>query len=68
MNEKFVCPDCGKTIIDINDKNFSKNDLIIKSRLIFLNDNGEVFCRCVCKSIINLPLSFINKNKKIVKK
>ena len=63
MNE-FKCPVCNKTIIENNLKNNkSENDLIIKSRLIFLNSDGEVLCRCLeCKSMVGLPLEFIKKS------
>ncbi len=63
---KFECPSCQKTIIESNQNNFLSNDLIIKSKLIFLNEDGKVLCKCnSCKKIISLPLDFNKTTNKI---
>jgi hypothetical protein len=66
-NNKFVCPECGKTIIEKNLKNITEaDDLVIKSRLVFLNNNGEILCRCLeCKHLTTLPLNFLPNNLSI---
>lgn len=61
-NIKFDCPFCGKTLIESNQKSFSPRDLIIKSKLVFLNEDGKILCKCVCKKVVSLPLNF-NKKK-----
>jgi hypothetical protein len=67
MENKFECPHCNKTIIESNQKTLSSNDndLIIKSKLIFLNEDGKVLCKCSCKKIISLPLDFCKSTDKI---
>lgn len=67
IDNKYKCPECGKTIIENNIEN--QNNLIIKSRLVFLNENGEILCRCLdCKSIVNLPLNFMKSSQAIQQK
>lgn len=64
--EKYKCPNCDKTIIENNQSNFTSNDLIIKSKLIFLNEDGKVLCKCSsCKKVISLPLDFSKQNNQI---
>jgi len=54
---KFKCPNCEKSIIV--QSNVVQGDTIIKSRLVFLNKDKNVLCKCNnCKKIISLPLSF----------
>ena len=63
---KYDCPHCKKGIVESNsvDKNAKLNDLVIKSRLVFLNGDGNVLCKCGnCKKLIALPLSFSEKEK-----
>ena len=67
--DKYECPNCNKTIIENNLKNFYSNDLIIKSKLIFLNEDGKVLGKCSsCKKIISLPLDFSKENNQINQK
>lgn len=66
MNSKYKCPNCDKTIIENNQKNFLSKDLIIKSKLIFLNEDGKVLGKCSsCKKIISLPLDFSQSEQQI---
>jgi hypothetical protein len=61
---KFECPHCNSNIVDDN-KN-KAGDLIIKSRLVFLNEDGNILCRCQnCKKIVGLPLNFTKASKTI---
>jgi len=54
---KYKCSNCGKDIIV--QSNVIQGDMIIKSRLVFLNQDGNVLCRCTnCKKIVSLPLDF----------
>ena len=63
----FKCPNCESNIVD-NNKN-RNGDLIIKSRLVFLNEDGNVMCRCQkCKRVVGLPLNFIKSSKTIKEK
>lgn len=66
--EPFKCPHCNKVIIEKNLKDETKpNDIIIKSRLVFLNEDGNVLCRCPdCKKIVGLPLNFIKSSSTIL--
>jgi len=53
------CPKCGKIIVEKNYNRITDKNRIIKSRLIFLNDDGTVMGRCLeCKTIISLPFIF----------
>lgn len=62
--EKFICPNCEKEIIS---KNSIDDGIIIKSKLIFLNSNGETYCRCKnCKQVVSLPLIFNKYQNKIL--
>lgn len=66
MNKKYNCPHCDKTIIENNKNNFLNNDLIIKSNLVFLNEDGKVLCKCSgCKKTISLPLDYCKSTNKI---
>ena len=70
MNEeKFVCPSCKKVLIEKNINSTSKNNLVIKSRLVFLNETGEVLGRCLhCKKTVLFPLNFLSKSLVLEKK
>ena len=60
----FECPHCNNNIVD-NNKNRT-GDLIIKSRLVFLNEDGNIMCRCQkCKKVVGLPLNFVKSSKTI---
>ena len=64
----YNCPHCGKSVIENNDREdgAGKNDLVIKSRLVFLNEDGNVLARCPdCKKIIGLPLNFTETKNSI---
>lgn len=64
----FKCPHCGKGVIESNDRDdgAGKGDLVIKSRLVFLNDDGNVLARCAeCKKVIALPLNFSEKTNSL---
>lgn len=64
---KYECPSCGNILIENNKNTFLINDLIIKSKLVFLNEDGKVLCKCSqCKKIISLPLDFY-KSEKVIK-
>lgn len=63
--EKYNCPYCKKTILENNQNNIS-NDLIIKSKLVFLNEDGNILAKCTCcKKIIALPLDFSKQKMQI---
>ena len=60
-NDQFKCPSCGKPIVEENEN--SVNGMVIKSRLVFLNENGEVLCKCMqCKTVVALPLNFVKSS------
>lgn len=62
----YNCPNCNKTIIEKNNYNFLSEDIIIKSKLVFLNRDGKILCKCSsCKKIISLPLDFSKQESKI---
>jgi DNA-directed RNA polymerase subunit RPC12/RpoP len=64
--EKYKCPNCDKTIIENNQESFT-NDIIIKSKLVFLNEDGKILCKCSnCKKTISLPLDFCLSKKEII--
>jgi len=64
MSDKFDCPYCNKTIIEKNQNNILSKDIIIKSKLIFLNEDGNILGKCSsCKKLISLPLMFNEKDK-----
>ena len=56
----FECPVCHKPIISNNQNDMTKSgDLVIRSRLVFMNEDGNVLCRCSdCKNVVALPISF----------
>jgi hypothetical protein len=60
MND-YNCPKCNKTLICENDKNeIKESGIILKSRLVFISDEGDLMCRCLnCKAIIELPMNMI---------
>jgi len=66
----FKCPNCSHNIIVPNNKDDSNTgDVIIKSRLVFLNKDGNILCRCTnCKKLIGLPISFNNTDSSISSK
>ena len=66
----FLCPHCKHPIVEANnEEQAKKGDLIIKSRLVFLNDDGNILCKCLnCKKLTALPLSFLKNKKDIVSK
>lgn len=60
----YNCPHCDKSIVVDNDKSLYRNkgDLIIKSKLTFLNEDGKVLCKCSgCRKIVALPFDFKSK-------
>ena len=60
---KFECPECGKELVAADE---GSPGLVIKSKLVFLNDAGEVLCKCKkCKTISALPLTFKTENSSI---
>lgn len=62
--KEVKCSHCGKVIIT-NNKEHS-GDIIIKSRLVFLNEDGNVLCRCLqCKKPTSLPLNFVKSSNSI---
>lgn len=63
----FKCPHCDKEVIANNLKQDEvNNDIVIKARLIFLNEDGNILCRCSnCKKIISLPLTFNSKENNV---
>ena len=64
MDQQYKCPKCGKQILEENEKD--NTGIIIKSRLVFLNENGEVLCKCLqCKTLVPLPLNFIKSSNTI---
>lgn len=63
--QTYNCPKCNKEIISEN--SLKKSGIVIKSKLVFLDDNGNTFCRCKeCKEIVPLPLHF-NKYQNNIK-
>jgi len=66
----FECPHCKKQILENNVKQFKNTgDIVIKSRLVFLNEDGNVLCRCQqCKQVISLPLTFNKEEDSIQRK
>ena len=55
--ESYNCPKCNKELISEN--KLQKSGIVIKSKLVFLNGNGEILCRCKeCKTVVPLPLIF----------
>lgn len=65
----FKCTNCNKDIIVKSGEPGNSSGLLLKSKLIFLNDNGEILCKCKsCKSIIALPFTFENIDTNINKK
>jgi len=53
----YKCPHCGSNIVD--NSNITSKEIVIKSRLVFLNNDGNVLGRCLkCKNVVALPLSF----------
>lgn len=67
---KFECPHCKKEILTNNSGNETKNgDIVIRSRLVFLNSDGNILCRCLnCKKVVGLPLTFTSSEAKIAQK
>ena len=63
----FECPHCNKKIIEDNDRpGATGSDIVIKSRLVFLNDDGNILARCPeCKEIVGLPLNFVKSSQTI---
>jgi uncharacterized protein with PIN domain len=60
VENKTLCEHCKKELLS----EISEDDkgLVIKSRLIFLNEDGQVFARCKnCKKLTTLPLTFTIK-------
>ena len=56
--DNYRCPKCDRELIS-NNNNLQKSGIVIKSKLVFLDDSGSIFCRCKdCKNIITLPLVF----------
>jgi len=56
-SDSYNCPKCDKELLSKN--NIIKSGLVIKSKLVFLNPNGDVMCRCKrCKSVVALPILF----------
>lgn len=64
-SKTFECPSCKKVLMENNKKQFFDEDIIIKSKLIFLNEDGKVLCKCTCKKIVALPLDFQKSIKTI---
>jgi len=63
--DSFNCPKCNREIISNN--NLQKSGIVIKSKLVFLNEDGNILARCKnCKSIIPLPLIY-NKYQNDIK-
>ena len=63
MND-YKCPKCGKTILTKNNEDaIYGQGIILKSRLVFIGDDGCVMARCLeCKTILNLPVNLNIKN------
>ena len=72
MEEKknFLCPSCGKEIISANKEDGSQaGDRVLKSRLVFLNNDGNLLCKCgECRKVVALPMAFaFNKEEPGIK-
>lgn len=66
MELNYSCPHCKKKLVEGNKKTPDSSGLIIKSRLVFLNDNGQVLCKCVqCHNVVGLPLNFLTDSAAI---
>ena len=71
QKNEYNCPICGNPIVVKNTKSSFKtrNDIVIKSRLVFLNEDGNILCRCQkCKNVVALPLHFNKSLREISKK
>ena len=65
----YKCPKCSKEIIADNKNDLTDNNIVIKSKLVFLNDDGNVMCRCPqCKKVVGLPLNFMKSSNSIQEK
>lgn len=63
----FNCPICKKNIVMNNGK--GQDGIVLKSRLVLLNDDGKVMARCSgCKKIIGVPLKFNGSTETVQQK
>jgi predicted RNA-binding Zn-ribbon protein involved in translation (DUF1610 family) len=64
--ERYECPNCQKEILQPINKEKSKSDgTVIKSKLVFINEDGTVMGKCKsCKKIIPLPFNFKKNEQK----
>jgi len=61
LKSSYNCPQCGKEVLAQNNNEEPESGLVIKSKLTFIDENGDIMCRCKkCHNIINLPLQIIN--------
>lgn len=58
--KKYLCPICEKSVIEETNEDkklVMKSGHVIKSKIIFLNDDGSVNLKCKhCDSIIKIPV------------
>jgi len=67
MNSEFAkCNKCGKYIFQKSNNPDCKGS-VIKSKLVFLNEDGSILCKCpYCKEISPIPLKYSNSKKEII--
>jgi hypothetical protein len=57
-----ACPRCGKNLVSDNREGFG--GLVLKSRLTFIDDKGNILVRCAeCKTLVSLPLHATQTNE-----
>lgn len=60
------CVNCGKELLADNGIEGHGSGLVLKSRLVFLNNDGQVLARCKnCKGLSPVPLTFVKSSGRI---
>ena len=60
LKSSYKCPQCGYEVFVQNE---NKDGIVIKSKLTFISEDGNLMCRCKqCKNVIGLPMQIIDFN------